>query len=80
METVRGIARRGPTLILVTHHVEEIIPEIQRVVLLRDGRVAHHGAKADVLTTRALSDTFGAAVTLFERDGYYHARIADLTT
>ena len=39
----RRLARAGTTLVLVTHHVEEIVPEIERVVLLRDGKVAAHG-------------------------------------
>src|SRR4026209_146232 len=40
MERVRAVARQGTTVILVTHHLEEIIPEIERVVLLRAGRIA----------------------------------------
>ena len=53
MERVRSIARDGTTLILITHHVEEIIPEIGRVILLRNGRIAGDGAKRDMLTEAA---------------------------
>ena len=58
MERVRSIARDGTTLILITHHVEEIIPEIGRVILLRSGRIAGDGAKRDMLTEQHLSETF----------------------
>ena len=49
MERVRAVARQGTTVILVTHHLEEIIPEIERVVLLRAGRIAGDGPKAEML-------------------------------
>ena len=45
MERVRNIAQQGTTILLVTHHVDEIIPEIDRVVLLKGGRVAADGSK-----------------------------------
>lgn len=75
METVRRLAREGTTIILVTHHVDEIIPETRRVVLLRDGRVAFDGTPAEALTAAHLSDLFGASM-LVERSGdYYHVRV-----
>ncbi|HYG25048.1 MAG TPA: ABC transporter ATP-binding protein [Verrucomicrobiae bacterium] len=55
-----GNRRDGPTLILVTHHVEEIMPAFSHVLLLKNGRVGSAGVKADVLTSRNLSDTFTA--------------------
>ena len=74
MERVRNIAKDGTTLILITHHVEEIIPEIQRVILLRNGRVAGDGAKRDMLTERHLSDTFDGTMLVAEREVYFSAR------
>jgi iron complex transport system ATP-binding protein len=74
MERVRAIARDGTTLILITHHVEEIIPEIERVILLRAGHIVGDGAKRDMLTDRHLSDTFAGRMVVEQRDGYYHAR------
>jgi iron complex transport system ATP-binding protein len=76
MERVRQIAREGTTLILITHHVDEIVPEIERVILLREGRVAAAGPKRTVLTAERLSDLFNAPITLEEHDGYYYARPA----
>lgn len=74
MERVRQIARDGTTMILVTHHVEEIVPEITRVILLRGGRVIAAGLKESIMTAERLSDLFGAPVALEETDGYYYAR------
>jgi iron complex transport system ATP-binding protein len=75
LDTMRDLARAGVGVVLVTHHVSEIIPEIGRVVLLRDGRVVADGPKADVLTAPALSALFGVSVRLtLDDDGVYHAR------
>jgi iron complex transport system ATP-binding protein len=74
MERIRHLAQRGTTIILVTHHAEEIIPEIDRIVLLGRGRVAHDGGKAEVLTAPKLSEVFGAPLEVEEAGGYYHVR------
>jgi iron complex transport system ATP-binding protein len=74
MERVRDIARRGVTILLVTHHVEEIIPEIGRVILLRQGGVAYDGPTHEVLTAPRLGDVFGSRLTVDRSDGYYHVR------
>jgi iron complex transport system ATP-binding protein len=72
-EAVRSIARSGMSVILVTHHLPDIIPEIDRVVLLKRGRVVEDGPKARVLTSSALTDLFGSPVEVVQRDGYFHA-------
>ncbi len=75
MQVVGDIARQGRTVILVTHHFDEVIPEVQRVILLRHGRIVADGAKADVLQSPAVSAAFDHAITLHESRGYYHARL-----
>ena len=75
METVRRLAQDGTTVILITHHVEEIIPETRRVVLLQRGRVAFDGAPSDALTDARLAAIFGAPVRVSSSDGYYHVRV-----
>ena len=75
MERVRRIARAGTTLILVTHHIEEIVPEIGRVILLRDGRVTADGAKAEILSADTLGSLFESSIQIDRLDGYYYARI-----
>lgn len=71
-ETMRGLARGGLGILLVTHHVSEIIPEIERVVLLQRGRVLADGPKEKVLTSEKLSELFAVPVKLLQDDGYYH--------
>jgi iron complex transport system ATP-binding protein len=75
LESMRGLARNGTTLLLVTHHIEEILPEITQVSLLHDGRLLQHGEKADVLTDAALSETFGMPVRVQRHGEYYNASI-----
>jgi iron complex transport system ATP-binding protein len=76
MESVQRLAQTGTTLILVTHHVDEIIPEIGRVVLLHGGRIAYDGPAAQALTPARLQDVFGGPVAI-ERDGagYFHSKV-----
>ena len=71
-ETMRELAQSGLGILLVTHHVSEIIPEIERVVLLREGRVMADGPKAAILTEDNLSKLFQAKVRLGQHDGYFH--------
>jgi iron complex transport system ATP-binding protein len=74
LTTLRSLARGGKTIILVTHHIEEIFPEINRVVLLRHGRVLLDGSKPEVLTSPHLSAMFEEIVTVTKINGYYTAR------
>jgi iron complex transport system ATP-binding protein len=80
LELVRGIARQGTTLIFITHHVEEIIPEIRRVLLLKRGRILGAGDKETLLTSSRLSQLFDESVSVENRDGYYFARLAEVET
>ena len=70
---LRTLAREGAGLLLVTHHLDDIIPEIDRVVLLRQGRVVADGRKPEVLTSERLSAMFDVPVEVVQRDGFYHA-------
>ena len=72
-DTMRSLARNGLGILLVTHHVSEIIPEIERVVLLREGRIVADGPKQEMLTSEKLSSLFGADIQIARRDGYYSA-------
>jgi iron complex transport system ATP-binding protein len=71
LDTMSALAADGIGIVLVTHHVEEIIPEIDRVVMLRDGRIFADGSKARVLTSERLSALFGVEVDVGERNGRY---------
>jgi len=71
-ETVRKLAHAGIGILLVTHHLSDIIPEIDRIILMRQGRIVADGSKRETLTPAALRDLFGVEVELAERAGYYH--------
>jgi len=63
--------RGGPSLVLVTHHVEEIMPAFTHVLLLRGGRVVAAGPRRQLLNSAQLGSTFGAAVRLAGDRGRY---------
>ena len=75
LEGLRELARSGTTLLLVTHHVEEILPEIGQVVLLRDGRVFRQGSKVDTLTDATLSEAFAMPLRVSRHGDYYAATL-----
>jgi iron complex transport system ATP-binding protein len=63
--------RRAPGIVLVTHHVEEIVPAFTHALLLRAGQVVAAGPRDTVLTSPNLSQAFGAPLRLSRRDGRY---------
>jgi iron complex transport system ATP-binding protein len=76
LDTIERLAAGGTTIVLVTHHVEEIIPSTRQVILLKGGRIAFAGTTREALTAERLSAAFGAGVDVEERDGFYVARRA----
>ena len=71
INTLRDLVAQEKTLILVTHHINEIIPEIQRVILLKGGEIICDGKKAEVLTAENVSRTFDFPVEISEHKGFY---------
>ena len=71
-ETLRNVARSGTGIILVTHNVHDIIPEISRVILMEDGRFIRDGEKPAILTSRELSRLFRVSVNVNQDGGYYY--------
>jgi iron complex transport system ATP-binding protein len=69
---LRKLAAKAISLILVTHHLPDIVPEVQRVILIRNGRVFCDGAKEQALRPETLSGLFGVPLEVIERHGYYH--------
>ncbi len=70
---LRKLAQSGVGLLLVTHHLDDIIPEIDRVVLLKEGKVLADGPKREILTSERLSTLFSVPVEVIQRNGFYHA-------
>jgi len=71
-KTMRALANAGTAIILVTHELADIVPEIQRVVLMSQGRVVADGPKEEILQVERLAALFGVMVEMARRDGHYH--------
>jgi iron complex transport system ATP-binding protein len=70
--TCRKISRAGTGIILVTHNLHDIIPEITRVILMKDGRFCMDGPKEEILTDKNISELFLVPVRVRKDDGYYY--------
>ncbi len=70
---LRRVAQTGTGILMVTHHLADILPEIQRVIMMRDGRIIADGSREDLLTQDRLGELFGMQVELAERDGFLHS-------
>ncbi|MBI3802611.1 MAG: ATP-binding cassette domain-containing protein [Nitrospirae bacterium] len=73
LQLVRSVIRQGKTILLVTHHLHEIPPEVGRIILLKGGRVIADGKKAAVLTQERLILLFDTPLKLAEANGWYQA-------
>jgi iron complex transport system ATP-binding protein len=71
-EILRKVARAGTSIIMVTHNLPDLVPEINRVILLKEGRIFKDGMKSEVLTSENLSSLYGLSLEVVRRDGYYY--------
>lgn len=71
LNRIRTLSRAGKSIILVSHTLSEIPPEIGRVILLREGKIIADGSKDSVLTESNLQEAFGVDLQLVRIDGYY---------
>ena len=71
--TLRSIAKQGTGIIMATHNLHDIIPEISRVILMKDRRFVADGRKQEILTDRKMQNLFGVPVQVREEDGWYYA-------
>ena len=72
-ETMRRLAQQGTGLVLVTHHLGDILPEIERVILMRGGRIVGDGPRRELLTEPRLSELFGTPVRIGRDDEWLHS-------
>ena len=70
---LRRLAQQGTGILLITHQIADILPEIGRVILMKAGRIVADGKKKKLLTARVLSELFGVEVRVMQKDGFYHA-------
>lgn len=71
-QALRAVAGQGTGILMVTHHLADILPETHRVILMREGRIVADGSRGDLLTSAHLEALFGVQLTLTERDGFLH--------
>ena len=72
-DLMRTLAQQGTSMILITHHSADIIPEMQRIVMMQEGRIVDDGAREDLLTAARLSELFSTEVHTAEHEGFLHA-------
>ena len=71
-QTMSSLARAGIGIILVTHDLSDLIPEIERVLLMSNGRIVAEGPKERMLEPERLETVFGIKLEVARHDGYYH--------
>ncbi|WP_336331452.1 ABC transporter ATP-binding protein [Pseudomonas putida] len=71
LKLMRSFCAPDHAMIITTHHIDEIIPEIERVVLLRHGQIIADGPKVEVLTSEALSELYKTNLRISEEEGWY---------
>ena len=70
---LQKLAQQGTGILLITHHIADILPEIDRILLMKEGRIVADGSKSRLLTPQNLSGLFETEVRMTEREGFYHA-------
>ena len=70
---ISSYADDGRTIIMVTHELAEIIREVDRIILMKDGKIIRDGNKKEILTSNILSDAYGRHVEVAEKDGIFTA-------
>jgi iron complex transport system ATP-binding protein len=72
-EALRQVAQQGVGILMVTHHLADILPEIDRVIMMKDGKIFADGAKQELITREMLRALFGVDIELTVRDGYFYS-------
>lgn len=72
-DMLRKLAQSGTAILLITHHIADILPEIGRIVMMQAGRIVADGSKKNLLIEDHLGKLFGRKIALTERDGYWNA-------
>jgi iron complex transport system ATP-binding protein len=71
-EALRSVARQGTGILMVTHHLADILPETERVIMMREGRIVADGPKDELIRAETLGELFGTDVHVTQKDGYWH--------
>jgi len=73
LDLLRAQMAKGKTILLVTHHLHEIPPEIDRVIFLKGGNIVADGPKSTVLSSEQISRLFDSKISLVQANGWYQA-------
>ena len=73
METMAMLIASGKKIVLVTHHLHEILPEIDWFVFLKSGQLVNEGERTELLTDEKISDLFEIPIQIAEVDGHLTA-------
>ncbi len=71
-KVLRKIATAGTSIIMITHHLQDIIPEIERVIMIKNGMIVEDGVKEKILTSALLSQLFDIPAQVVKRNGHYY--------
>ena len=70
-KSMRTLAKRGTTIVLVSHYPEDIIPEISRLVLLKEGALFADGPKEQLLTSQKMTELFDVPLKVNHHEAYF---------
>lgn len=70
---LKNAINKGNTIVMITHELSQILPEINRIVLMKDGKIYREGLKEDLLNEEVLSDLYGQKVYVAQKNGIYSA-------
>jgi iron complex transport system ATP-binding protein len=78
LATIQGLfesAPNPPTVILITHHLEELPPVMSNVLLLDEGQAAAKGSPGEVLSASSLSKVYNCPMQISHVGGRYYAQV-----
>jgi iron complex transport system ATP-binding protein len=73
LAVVRKLMKEGKSVVIVTHHIHEIPPEVDLLLFMKQGRVVGQGPKSVLLTEERLSGLFDTPIRLLRRNGVFYA-------
>lgn len=79
LQRIRKLSESGHNIVIVTHHLDDIPPEVDRVIVLKKGEIVADGGKSEVLTGEVLSTAYGTSIRVVEADGYFLAYPGDVS-
>ena len=78
LKIIRELLCNGKTILLATHHINEIPPEIQRVILMKEGKIFDDGKKEFLLTDDKMSKFFSMPLKVLRSNGFYQVYPAEI--